>query len=191
MVFGNRIDQMGNDERLLTRLDFDESFGTAINGFCCQAAIGHPLTPFGRGHQKRGFLPLRDSMQCLTLALENPPQPGEYRVFNQFEEVYDLTALAEKVQRVALQLGLKTEVHNLEKPLQEMEYHYFKPDHQNLLDLGYKPTHDMDAEMKIMLTDLIKYRGRIEAKKETLIPKIRWDGKSQKVEYLSGQGVGG
>src|ERR1035438_3454182 len=66
VVFGTRIDEMGSDERLLTRLDFGESFGTAINRFCCQAVIGHPLTPFGRGHQKRGFLPLRDSMQCLT-----------------------------------------------------------------------------------------------------------------------------
>lgn len=190
VVFGTRIDEMGSDERLLTRLDFDESFGTAINRFCCQAVIGHPLTPFGRGHQKRGFLPLRDSMQCLNLALENPPQPGEYRVLNQFEEVYDLTELAEKVRRVAGQLGLKVEIHNLENPRKEMEEHYYKPDHQNLRDLGYKPTHDVEAEMKIMLTDLMKYRERIEAKKEVLIPKIRWDGTRHKVEYLSGQAVG-
>ena len=190
VVFGTRIDEMGSDERLLTRLDFDESFGTAINRFCCQAVIGHPLTPFGRGHQKRGFLPLRDSMQCLTLALENPPQAGEYRVFNQFEEVYDLTELAEKVRRVAEQLGLKVEIHNLENPRKEMEEHYYKPDHQNLRDLGYKPTHDVEAEMKIMLADLMKYRDRIEGKREVLIPKIRWDGTSHKVEYLSGQAVG-
>jgi UDP-sulfoquinovose synthase len=190
VVFGTRIDEMGSDERLLTRLDFDESFGTAINRFCCQAVIGHPLTPFGRGHQKRGFLPLRDSMQCLNLALDNPPQPGEYRVLNQFEEVYDLTELAEKVRRVAGQLGLKVEIHNLENPRKEMEEHYYKPDHQNLRDLGYKPTHDVEAEMKIMLTDLMKYRERIEAKKEVLIPKIRWDGTRHKVEYLSGQAVG-
>ncbi len=190
VVFGTRIDEMGTDERLLTRLDFDESFGTAINRFCCQAVIGHPLTPFGRGHQKRGFLPLRDSMQCLTLALENPPQPGEYRVFNQFEEVYGVTELAEKVGRAAGQIGLKVEIHNLENPRQEMEEHYYKPDHQNLRDLGYKPTHDVEAEMKIMLTDLMKYRDRIEAKKEALIPKIRWDGKRKKVAYLSGQAVG-
>jgi len=190
VVFGTRIDEMGSDERLLTRLDFDESFGTAINRFCCQAVIGHPLTPFGRGHQKRGFLPLRDSMQCLNLALDNPPQPGEYRVLNQFEEVYDLTELAEKVRRVAGQLGLKVEIHNLENPRKEMEEHYYKPDHQNLRDLGYKPTHDVEAEMKIMLTDLMKYRERIEGKKEVLIPKIRWDGTRHKVEYLSGQAVG-
>jgi UDP-sulfoquinovose synthase len=189
VVFGTRIDEMGTDDRLLTRLDFDESFGTAINRFCCQAVIGHPLTPFGRGHQKRGFLPLRDSMQCLTLALENPPKAGEYRVFNQFEEVYDVTALAEKVQRVAAKLGLKVEVHNLENPRQEMEEHYYKPDHQNLLDLGYQPTHDVEAEMKIMLTDLIKCRDRIESKRAALIPEIRWDGTHQKVGYLAAEVV--
>ncbi len=77
VVFGTRIDEMGDDERLLTRLDFDQCFGTAINRFCCQAVIGEPLTPYGKGHQKRGFLPLRDSMQCLTIAVENPPPMNE------------------------------------------------------------------------------------------------------------------
>lgn len=184
VVFGSRIDHMEDDERLLTRLDFDQAFGTAINRFCCQAVIGHPLTPFGKGHQKRGFLPLRDSMQCLTLALENPPQAGEYRVFNQFEEVYDITELALKVQKVAGELGLEVEVRNLENPRQEMEEHYYKPDHQHLLDLGYQPTHDMEAEMRIMLQDLMKYRDRIEVKRNVLIPDVRWDGRREKVQFL-------
>jgi len=184
VVFGSRIDEMGDDERLLTRLDFDQAFGTAVNRYCCQAIIGHPLTPFGKGHQKRGFLPLRDSMQCLTLALENPPKAGEYRVFNQFEEVYDVTELALKVQKVAATLGLEVEVRNLENPRQEMEEHYYNPDHQHLFDLGYKPTHDVEAEMRIMLQDLLKYRDRIEAKREVLIPDVRWDGRREKVRFL-------
>ena len=90
VVFGTRVDGMGDDPRLRTRLDFDQAFGTAINRFSCQAVIEHPLTPYGDGGQVRGFLPLRDSMQCLTLGLENPPEPGEYRVFNQFEETYSI-----------------------------------------------------------------------------------------------------
>src|SRR5436305_13498611 len=69
VVFGTRIDEMGEDERLLTRFDFDQAFGTAINRFCAQAVIGHPLTIYGGGHQKRGFLPLRDSEQCLTIGV--------------------------------------------------------------------------------------------------------------------------
>jgi UDP-sulfoquinovose synthase len=184
VVFGTRIDEMGDDERLFTRLDFDQSFGTAVNRFCCQAVIGHPLTPFGKGHQKRGFLPLRDSMQCMTLALENPPEAGEYRVFNQFEEIYDVTELAEKVARVGKPLGLEVEVRNLENPRKEMEEHHYNPDHQHLLDLGYQPTHDVEAEMRIMLQDLMKYRDRIEARQELLIPDIRWDGTRRKSSFL-------
>ena len=78
--------------------------------------IGHPITPYGAGHQKRGFLSLRDSMQCLTLALENPPDPGEYRVFNQFAEVYDVMGLAETVARVAGDLGMDARVSPIEDP---------------------------------------------------------------------------
>jgi UDP-sulfoquinovose synthase len=184
VVFGTRIDEMGDDERLFSRLDFDESFGTAINRFCCQATIGEPLTPFGRGHQKRGFLPLRDSMQCLTLAIENPPQAGEYRVFNQFEEVYDVTELAKKVQKVGNELGLDVEIRNIENPRMEMEEHYYNPDHRHLMDLGYQPTHDMEAELRIMLADLSVYRSRIEEKKEVLIPDIRWDGTRRKSQFI-------
>jgi len=187
VVFGTRIDEMGDDERLFTRFDFDQCFGTAINRFCAQAVIGQPLTPYGKGHQKRGFLPLRDSMQCLTIAIENPPPAGEYRVFNQFEEVYDITELARKVQKVAAELDLDVQVRNLENPRLEQEEHYYQPDHQHLLDLGYKPTHDIEAELKIMLQDLLKYRNRIEARAHALIPDVRWDGTRKKSTYLAGQ----
>jgi len=184
VVFGTRIDGMEHDDRMVTRLDFDQAFGTAINRFCCQAVIGHELTPYGRGHQKRGFLPLRDSMQCLTLAVENPPRAGEYRVFNQFAEVYDITELALKVKKVARDLGLRVEVENLENPREEMEEHYYKPEHQHLFDLGYQPTHDVEAEMRFMLEDLLRHRDRIEAKRDALIPDVRWDGRRDKVYFL-------
>jgi UDP-sulfoquinovose synthase len=184
VVFGTRIDEMNGDEALLTRLDFDQAFGTAINRFCCQAVIGHPLTPFGKGHQRRGFLPLRDSMQCLTIALHNPPLPGEYRVFNQFEEVYDVGELARKVQTVASNIGLRAQVQHLENPRMELEEHHYAPDHKNLLDLGYKPTHDVEAEIELMLYDLNRYRDRIEARKAALIPDVRWRGPREKVRFL-------
>ena len=186
VVFGTRIDEMGEDERLLTRLDYDQSFGTAINRFCCQTVIGEPISPYGKGRQKRGFIPLRDSMQCFTLAIESPPKVGEYRVFNQFEEVYDITELARKVERVGKSLGLNVAVKNLENPRKEKEEHYYNPDHQHLADLGYKPTHDVEHEIRIMLDDLIKYKDRIEARKEVLIPDIHWNGTRKKVDYLVG-----
>jgi UDP-sulfoquinovose synthase len=184
VVFGTLIEGMDDDDRLLTRLDFDQCFGTSINRFCCQAVIGHPLTLFGKGHQKRGFLPLRDSMQCLTIALENPPAQGEYRVFNQFEEVYDLSELTLKVERAATSLGMDVEIRHLDNPRKEQEEHFYDPDHQNLLDLGYSPTHDLEAEIAIMLEHLRKYSDRIEALREVLIPDVRWAGGRMKSDYI-------
>ncbi len=132
VVFGTRIEGMSDDPRLRTRLDFDQAFGTAINRFSCQAVMEHPLTPYGAGGQARGFLPLRDSMQCLTLALENPPAHGEYRVFNQFEEVYKIRDLAGIVQDAARDVGLKVDVAPVENPRAAVERqdHHYAPDHE-------------------------------------------------------------
>ncbi|MBI5252029.1 MAG: NAD-dependent epimerase/dehydratase family protein [Desulfomonile tiedjei] len=184
VVYGTRIDAMGDDERLLTRFDFDQCFGTAINRFCAQAAIGAPLTLYGQGGQKRGFIPLRDSVQCLTIAVENPPKGGEYRVFNQFEHVYNVTELAAKVKKAGDEIGLNVQIRNVENPRQEQEQHYYNPDHKHLLKLGYRPTRDMLGELRIMLKDLTICRGRIEARREALFPDIRWDGSRRPVEYL-------
>ncbi len=184
VVFGTSTEDMQSDKQLATRFDIDQSFGTVINRFCAQAVINEPLTPFGRGLQKRGFLPLRDSMQCLTLAIENPPSKGEYRVFNQFEKVYSVTELAEKVQKAAGKIGLSVDIENLENPRKEMEEHYYNPDHRHLLDLGYKPTHDIDAEIVTMLNELKKYKERIGTYRDILIPDIHWDGTRHRSSFL-------
>jgi UDP-sulfoquinovose synthase len=185
VVFGTGIDEISGDERLATRVDFDQAFGTAINRYCCQAVIGEPLTPYGVGHQRRGFLPLQDSMRCLTLALENPPVAGEYRVFNQFAEVYDVGDLAIKVQKAGIDLGFDVEVRNLVNPRMEMEEHYYNPDHQNLADLGYVPSQDVDSEIRLMLDALMPHADRIVQKKDALIPDVRWSGPRKKVGYRS------
>ncbi len=184
VVFGTRIENMPEDDRLWTRFDFDQCFGTAVNRYCAQAVVAHPLTPFGQGGQRRGFLPLRDSMQCLTLAVENPPGEGEYRVFNQFEEVYNVFELAEKVQRAAGSLGIEAKIRRIENPRMEMEQHYYNPDHHHLLDLGYQPTHDVEHEMSLMLEDLVRFKDRIFAREEALDPDIRWDGSRKQSAYL-------
>jgi UDP-sulfoquinovose synthase len=184
VVFGTRPGDAPPPPALRTRLDFDEAFGTAINRFCCQAVIGHPLTPFGEGRQRRGFLPLRDSMQCLTLALEHAPEAGEYRVFNQFQEVYSLTDLAFRVQRVAGDLGLDVEVCPVENPRMEAAEHHYAPDHQHLFDLGYEPTSDIESEMRLVLEDLLEHRERIEAHVDVLVPGVRWDGRRERVAWM-------
>jgi UDP-sulfoquinovose synthase len=187
VVYGTRIEEMGDDPRLATRFDFDQAFGTALNRFCAQAVIQMPLTPYGKGRQRRGFLPLCDSMQCLTLALENPAASGEYRVFNQFQEVYNVTELAQKVQTVGSEFGLEVQIRPMENPRMESEDHHYKPDHQHLLDLGYRPTRDLEAELRIILKDLLPHVERIRSRKEAQFPDIRWDRERRKSEYLQRQ----
>src|SRR4051795_6703729 len=125
VVYGIETDETSLDERLITRFDYDQAFGTALNRFCVQAVVGHPLTIYGSGHQTRGTLNIRDTLQCVELALANPADPGEYRVFNQFTEQFSVLELAELVQRAGRELGLDVEVGRLENPRVESEEHYY------------------------------------------------------------------
>jgi nucleoside-diphosphate-sugar epimerase len=173
VVHGLNTPQMVNDD-LLTRFDADEVFGTAINRFCAQAVIGHELTPYGKGGQTRGYLALRDSMQCFSIAIENPPKEGEYRVFNQFEETYSVNELAERVSKVAQEFDLKGKIWNIENPRLEAEEHYYNPDINHLPNLGFKPTYTLEEELRITIPKLMEYKDRIEAMRHTIDPKIKW-----------------
>lgn len=184
VVFGTQFPGLGDDPRLSTRLDFDEAFGTAINRFCAQAVAGHPLTLYGAGTMKRAFLPLRDSMRCLTLACETPAQPGEFRVFNQFAESYSIRDLAYMVKEVGAELGLDVEIKHYDNPRVEKEQHYYNPERKGLDDLGYEPTTDVKSEMKLMMEDLLKHKDVIESKKNILVPYTRWDGNHHRSEEL-------
>lgn len=173
VVYGTRTDEM-TDDSLMTRFDFDESFGTVINRYCAEAVIGLPLTPYGQGKQKRGFIDLVDSIQCLTIAIENPAARGEYRVFNQLDEVYSIGELAEKVAKVANTLGIETKITNVENPRTEKAEHYYKVDNENLKKLGFKPTRTLEETAEIMLKDLSKHKNRILEKSEAILPKTKW-----------------
>jgi len=173
VVYGTRTDDM-IDDRLLTRFDFDEIWGTCINRYCAQAIIGHPLTPYGLGGQTRGFIALRDSIRCLTLATENPPDESEYRVFNQFDETYCVNDLAEKVQKVGKKRGYNVEVVHPDNPRVEAEEHYYNPDHENLYKLGFKPAFSIEKELEIVFKDLERFKDRIFAKKERIMPTVCW-----------------
>lgn len=162
------------DSRLLTRFDFDEVWGTALNRFCAQAIIGHELTPYGKGKQTRGYIALRDSIQCMTLALENPPDEGEYRVFNQFDECYSVNGLAEHVVKIASEFGIDTNIWNIENPRVEAEEHYYNPDCNHLRELGFKPTHSLDDELRITIPMLMQYKDRIEEKRDRIMPTVKW-----------------
>lgn len=101
-----------------------------------------------------------------------------------FEEVPNVVELAGKVASVAAGLGLNPQVRHIENPRMEMEEHYYRPDRLHLVDMGYQPTHDMEAELRLMLTDLLRYSRRIEEVKEVLLPRIRWDGSKRQSTYL-------
>ena len=175
VVHGIVTDEMVNDD-LLTRFDFDEAWGTALNRFCAQAVIDHELTPYGKGGQTRGYIALRDSIQCMTLAAENPPKDGEYRVFNQFDETYSVNELAKHVLKVSGEFGIDAKIWSIENPRIEKEEHYYHPDRDRLPALGFKPMNDLDNELRLTIPKLMKYRGRIEERKEAIMPKIKWRG---------------
>ncbi|HJU14689.1 MAG TPA: UDP-sulfoquinovose synthase [Candidatus Nitrosotalea sp.] len=182
IVYGTRTTEMRADNKM-TRFDFDEVFGTVINRYCSQAVIGHPLTVYGKGGQTRGFLALEDSIQCITILINKPPEQGEYRVVNQFDEQYRVSELANRVKRIGDKKGLNVEVQNVDNPRLEKEEHYYKADHEHLKKLGFKPTRHIDDEIGIMLDDLVIFKERIVEKKESIVKVVRWnDGAKQSME---------
>jgi UDP-sulfoquinovose synthase len=172
------------DLRLANRFDYDAEFGTVINRYCCEAIIGHPLTVYGNGHQQRSFLPISDSIECMTLALENPPKNGEYRVFNQFDRFMSMLELANTVQDAAHLLGMQTEIRHFENPRRELEQHYYNPDRHHLEALGYRPQQDPVTQVRIILENLLPYRDLIEMNQHVLLPDIQWDGSRRVVAQL-------
>ena len=139
VVYGIETEETAQDERLLTRFDYDEIFGTALNRFCVQAVIGHPLTVYGKGGQTRGALNIRDTLQCVELAVNNPAELGDYRVFNQFTEQFTVGELAERVKKAAEELGHTVEIQNFPNPRVELEEHYYNAANTKLHDLGLEP----------------------------------------------------
>jgi UDP-sulfoquinovose synthase len=172
VVYGVLTEETGMDELLINRLDYDGVFGTALNRFCIQAAIGHPLTVYGKGGQTRGFLDIRDTVRCMELAIANPAQPGEFRVFNQFTELFSIGDLAGMVKKAGNSLGLNVEIQNLDNPRVEKEEHYFNAKNTNLLDLGLQPHYLSDALLDSLLNFAVKYQHRVD--KNHIMPKVSW-----------------
>ena len=174
VVYGTETKEITRSH-LYTRFDIDEVWGTALNRFAAQAVAGLPITPYGKGNQKRGFLSLDDSVNCLTIALEKPPKEGEYRVLNQFDQYYSVNFLAETVQEVYRELtGKNAQIQHVDNPRVEAENHYYNPDHKKLYDLGYRPSGNLRDEIKKILEDLMKHRERLGKLKKVIMPKTFW-----------------
>ncbi len=173
VVYGIETEETNRDERLITRFDYDELFGTVLNRFCLQAVVGHPLTVYGGGRQTRSFLNIRDTLACVELAVRNPADPGDFRVFNQFTEQFSVLELAELVKGAAGHLGYEVTVEHVENPRVEKEDHYYNAVNTNLLDLGLQP-HLLGEELvESMLHHIERFKDHaIEA---SIDPKTRWN----------------
>jgi UDP-sulfoquinovose synthase len=172
VVYGIETEESAADERLLTRFDYDEYFGTVLNRFCVQAVIGHPLTVYGEGGQTRGFLNIRDTLRCVELAVDNPPDLGEYRVFNQFTEQFSVAELAELVMRAGAEVGHSVEIKRFPNPRIEAESHYYNAANTKLLDLGLRPHHLGEELVRSMLGIIDRYRDRVIER--AILPRTRW-----------------
>jgi len=172
VVYGVLTDETSRDEMLVNRFDYDEVFGTVLNRFCLQAAIGHPLTVYGKGGQTRGFLDIRDTVRCVELAAANPAARGEFRVFNQFTEQFSVYDLAMMVHKVGMAEGMSIEVRHVENPRVEKEEHYYNAKHTALVSLGLAPHLLSESLLDSLLHFAIRYKCR--ADKTHIMPKVTW-----------------
>jgi UDP-sulfoquinovose synthase len=174
IVYGQSTPESDLDPVLATRFDYDGVFGTVLNRFCVQAAMGLPLTVYGAGGQTRGMLNIRDTLACVTLALEHPAAPGEFRVFNQFTESFSVRDMADKVQQASTTpVQIAEGFHN---PRVEHEEHYFNAAHTKLLDLGLEPHLLTEGVIAGMLDLIDRHKDRVQV--AAIAPTVQWRSSS-------------
>ena len=172
IVYGTRTEQCAISPALGNRYDYDHIFGTVLNRFCVQAALGHALTVYGAGGQTRSFLDIRDTVRCVEIALTNPARASEYRVFNQFTEMFSVAGLAERVVRVARSLGVAATIAHVDNPRTERESHYYNCVNTNLRSLGLEPTPLSDATIAGLITLADEHRERVDLR--LIPPSVSW-----------------
>jgi UDP-sulfoquinovose synthase len=172
VVYGVHTDETSLDPGLSTRFDYDDVWGTALNRFCVEAAIDHPITVYGKGGQTRGFLDIRDTLQCVELAILNPADVGEFRVFNQFTEQFSVQELADMVADGARKLGWEPIIENIVNPRVELEEHYYNAKHTRLLDLGLQPHLLSETLIDGLLGTVKEHADRVN--KRLLYPRHNW-----------------
>jgi len=172
VVYNVETEETASDPALTNRYDYDGIFGTALNRFCAQAASGNPITVYGEGGQTRGFIDIRDTVRCIELAANNPPGPGEFRVFNQFTEQWSVLELARLVEKVARTLDLEPKLARLQNPRVEREAHYYNAANTRLMDLGLKPHLLNEETVERLLLTAMENQDRIHP--ETFVPQVNW-----------------
>lgn len=171
VVYGQQTPQTARDPRLATRFDYDAVFGTVLNRFVIQAVLGHPLTVYGRGAQTRGLIDIRDTVECIRLAVEHPAEAGEFRVFNQMTESLSVRAIAELV---ADRFSGPVQIEHLDNPRTEAPEHYYNVRHTGLVELGLRP-HLLSDTLIESLFDIVG-ANKHRVNQDRLRPGVRWRG---------------
>jgi UDP-sulfoquinovose synthase len=168
-VYGQETPETSRHPDLATRFDYDAVFGTVLNRFCVQAVVGHPLTVYGTGGQTRGMLDIRDTLACIELACLNTPEPGEYRVFNQFTESFSVARLAQMVIHASPGHVVAEQIEN---PRAEENEHYYRAAHTKLLDLGLVPHLLSEQTISSLLAVAERHLDRVD--QEAIRPSVKW-----------------
>ena len=171
-VYGLSTDQADMHSDLLPNFHYDDIFGTVVNRFLVQSVAGIPLTVYGGGGQTRGYLNLKDTLQCVDLATNNPAMKGELKIYNQLTETFSVAELANKIQTVAKSMGFAAEIKPIDNPRRELEEHYYNPSHSGLVELGLKP-HLMTDEVLSQMIECIA-AARDSIKIERIMPRVKW-----------------
>ncbi len=174
VVYGLQTDATKLDPRLSTRFDYDGVFGTVLNRFVIQAVLGEPLTVYGTGGQTRGFLDIRDTVECLRLAVENPADRGEFRVFNQMTESFSVGQLADLVAEA---FPGPVQIEHLENPRVEQAEHYYNVKHTGLVELGLQPHLLSDTLIESLFDIVSAHKDRVDTK--ALAPTVTWKRPAQ------------
>ena len=182
VVYGVETDETTQNARLATRFDYDQIYGTALNRFCAQAAVGYPLTVYGKGQQIRGYINLRDTIRCIELAITSPPREGEYRVFNQITEQFSLIELAEMVVMQSKRFGLEAQIKHLPNPRVEAEQHYYNATHTRLIELGLEPHLLNESVLESLIGLALRQRERID--RNLIMPTVNWRVTRNEVSQL-------
>ena len=169
IVYGQETQQTTRDPRLATRFDYDAIFGTVLNRFVIQAVLGHPLTVYGEGAQIRGLIDIRDTIECIRLAAENPAGAGEFRVFNQMTESFSVRELAGAVVRA---FPGQATLEYLDNPRVEQAKHYYKVVHSGLRELGLQPHLLSDTLIDSMFDVVRRCADHVDV--AALRPTVNW-----------------